>query len=218
MKLELPDDAREAFQFLALGIGSLLLVRIVYLAAEHWIAPAADDALGQLLLPFKRGFLIADPHTLVAEQSSPAGRLCRAVLLGIMAGAATGLSAFVIHRALKVGSNASWLAARVGFILCTLVGIWSAIACPPQLLRLDSHGTHVTVRPEVLGLALPYPIERFELPFTGSEITQRHGTLGDGSSITMGSSGEVVVIEPVGSDAMMDSLYAWLSTASTGAH
>ena len=218
MKLGLPDNAREAFQFLALGIGSLLLLRIGYLMAEYWMAPAPDDALGQLIVPFKRGYLIAHPHALVPEQSNPVGRICRAALAGVAGAAATGLTVLGFQRALKIRSRAPWLAARVGFILCTLAAVWSAIAWPPRSMQLDAHGMLMNVRPEVWGLALPYPSERFELPFAGSSITRTMDARSEGSTIEIESTGRVFAIEPTGSDAEMDSLYSWLNAARARAH
>ncbi|MBK8498530.1 MAG: hypothetical protein IPL52_06850 [Flavobacteriales bacterium] len=218
MKLEVPDNAREAFQFLALGIGSLLLVRIGYIAAEHCFAPSDEDALGQLLVPFKRGYLIGDPHTLVPERSALAGRICRAALLGVLGGAATGLIAFVFQRALRIHSRAPWLSARIGFILFTLTGVWSAIAWPPRSMQLDAQGVHLMVRPELLGLALPCPIEQFDLPFAGSIVVGALDANIDEATVEFKSSGKMIAIEPVGSDARMDSLCSWLTAASSGAH
>jgi hypothetical protein len=105
MKAEGSDNAREAFQFLALALGLVLALRLGYWGLEHWMSPASDDALGHAFAPFRAGYLV-DTRTLVLSAAPLLERLGIAVLLAIGCAAGFAVLAAGLARPLALACRA----------------------------------------------------------------------------------------------------------------
>ncbi len=147
MKTEGADNAREAFQFLALALGLVLAMRLGYWALDRWMAPAVNDALGQALAPFRAGYLI-DDRTLVLGAGPLLERLGVAVLIAIAAAALLAVLAAVIARASGTGPvKWSARAARWTLLLAFPLLIIGALAFPVRSAHIGPAGISVTHRP-----------------------------------------------------------------------
>lgn len=146
MKAEGSDNAREAFQFLALALGLVLALRLGYWGLEHWMSPASDDALGNAFAPFRAGYLI-DPRTLVLSARPLLERLGIAVLLAI--GCAAGFAVLAAGLARPLGGDqVKWSArsARWSLIIALPLLIIGALALPERSVHVDGEGFRLVER------------------------------------------------------------------------
>lgn len=147
MKAEGADNAREAFQFLALALGLVLAMRLGYWALDRWMAPAAYDALGQAFVPFRAGYLI-DDRTLVLGAGPLLERLGVAVLIAIAAAALLAVLAAVIAR--SAGTEpVKWSAraARWSLLIVFPIVILGALAFPSRSVLFGRQGISLVHRP-----------------------------------------------------------------------
>ena len=86
MRIRLDDNAQEAFQFLVLGAGGLLLMRVLYHGVEGTLlAPDETSPLEQAIAVFRDGYLLREHNLLVTGGSGIGGRLAMAFLGAIAA-------------------------------------------------------------------------------------------------------------------------------------
>lgn len=148
MKLHLPDNAREAFQFLALGAGVLLIVRLAIAALQLAIAPDTTDTLGTATAPFRIGYPFVSESTLVVDSMGAVPRIAIGALFMLIIGALLALVALPIGAATKWGAlRACVFGARIGLVLGGAWSVWCLLAFPAHhvvvsdtgLMRHDSH-------------------------------------------------------------------------------
>lgn len=141
MKLHLPDNAREAFQFLALGAGALLVVRLAIAALQLAIAPDATDTLGTATAPFRIGYPLVGESTLVIERMGATPRIAIGALFMLVVGAVLAIAAAFIGAATKWGAlRATVLGARVGLVLGGTWASWCLLAFPAHHVVVSDTG------------------------------------------------------------------------------
>jgi hypothetical protein len=147
MKAEGADNAREAFQFLALALGLVLAMRLGYWALDRWMAPAADDSLGQALVPYRAGYLV-DDSTLVLGARPLLERLGVAVLIAIAVAALSAVLTALVARAMGAGPvKWSARAARWSLLIVFPVLILGALAFPSRSVHIGPQGISLVHRP-----------------------------------------------------------------------
>lgn len=147
MKVELPDNAREAFQFAALAVGIVAALRLGYHGIDHLLLPAADDALGQALLPYRAGYLVND-RTLVVDAPPLLERLGVAVLLSMALAVVASVAGALAARPLgKDTTHWAVRAARAALVLALPFMLFSALAVPAQCVRSGERGLDLIDRP-----------------------------------------------------------------------
>jgi hypothetical protein len=147
VKVELPDNAREAFQFAALAVGIVAALRLGYHGIDHLLLPAANDALGQALVPYRAGYLVND-RTLVVDAPPLLERLGVAVLLSMALAVVASVAGALIAR--PFGRDTTrWAvrAARAALVLALPFTLFSALAVPTQCVRFGERGMDLIDRP-----------------------------------------------------------------------
>lgn len=147
MKVELPDNAREAFQFAALAVGIVAALRLGYHGIDHLLLPAANDALGQALVPYRAGYLVND-RTLVVDAAPLLERLGVALLLSMALAVVASLAGAIMAR--PFGKDTTrWAvgAARTALVLALPFTLFSALAVPTQCIRFGERGVDLIDRP-----------------------------------------------------------------------
>lgn len=147
MKIELPDNAREAFQFAALAVGIVAALRLGYHGIDHLLLPGADDALGQALVPYRAGYLVND-RTLVVDAPPLMERLGVAALLSMALAVVASVAGGSLARQLgKDTTRWAVRAARTALVLILPFTVISALAIPARCVRLGQHGVDLVERP-----------------------------------------------------------------------
>jgi hypothetical protein len=147
VKVELPDNAREAFQFAALAVGIVAALRLGYHGIDHLLLPAADDALGQALVPYRAGYLVSD-RTLVVDAPPLLERLGVAVLLSMgLAVVASIAGAFLARPFGQDTTRWAVRSARAALVLALPFTLFSALAVPARCVRSGERGLDLIDRP-----------------------------------------------------------------------
>jgi len=179
MAFRLHDNAREALQFLALGVGLVLVLRLLVLAADKSSAtpPDAGD-LDVALDAFRNGYLWQPAGTLVTGGIAIEGRLALAALVALAAGAIAALVAAGISTLL--GRAAGRSAVRAARIAMPLVGAWAlfaALLLPPRSAEVDNAHLGIIERPALFGeLSLPWPSRVERIPWSAVVAVELRST------------------------------------------
>lgn len=144
MRPSLDENTRSALHFTLLGLGLVGGARLAY----WWIGRLLLDGHpgAAFLLPWRAGYLLADPYSLVDAAPALPLRLAAAVGYALLA----GVLAAVLARAFRIPM---WVATgRVPGVAILLLALFSALALPPHTATPDpSSGTwHLCTR-----IALP---------------------------------------------------------------
>ncbi|MBK7383598.1 MAG: hypothetical protein IPI81_09720 [Flavobacteriales bacterium] len=168
MRFELPDNAREAFQFLALALGAILLLRLAHWGLESGLAPPLTTALSVSIAGLRYGYLIGDHSTWVVGGQDLPGRLALAVLLSLVGGLGGAALGWLVKR----GWNPKrWrpvvVGARAGIVVSLVCGFACALFVPPVSVSLSDEGPVLIQRPEFFHtLGLPFAPERTLIPWS----------------------------------------------------
>lgn len=200
----------EAFRFLLTAMGIIVLLGLAHAGLQRVLAPAVHDGIGALAAPFRRGYLLRDPHTLVP---SGIGLIARvgAALLASLAGAGIG----ALAGAAVAGHGQRWarrparIGARIGFILVAAWSLGAAVALPSGSITLEPTGITIHRRASLWGvLPLPCPAHSNTQDWQGIEGP---GADADGAiTLLLKGAGTRVAIAPA--ERMEDSerLRGWL--------
>lgn len=162
MKLEVPDNAREAFQFLALGVGIVLLLRLIVALVGLWGGGPESEVLSEACAPFHNGYPLVGKHALVVGGVSMIPRLALAVLFVIMSGMLFALIAWPIARLFnRSGLRAAVMAGRTGLLLGGSWAIYCVLCLPAKWTEVKEKELALHDHRAFLG-EIPWP-------FTGSE-------------------------------------------------
>lgn len=169
MKVHLPDTAREAFQFLLLAIGLLLVLRLAYAGLALWKAPPVTTDLALAIDQLRDGYLLSDRLSWPVGGVDLPGRLAVAVLVALGGGITSALLGTGVDRMLgRAGWKSAVLWARIGLVLCGGLGVYSALFVPPVEAAVTEAGIVLRERPRLLGtLGLPFSGDQTLVPMKG---------------------------------------------------
>jgi hypothetical protein len=158
MKFELPDNAREAFQFLAFGVGIVLAIRLVVAGFGLWSGQAADDALAEACAPFRSGYPLIGNHTLVVGGLPMIPRLAIAGLFALLSGALLALLAWPIGKTLNLrGARALVVGGRLGLLLGGAWAIYCLLCLPAERAEVKQKEIVLHSQAAFFG-EIPWPI------------------------------------------------------------
>lgn len=147
----------EALRFLLTALGAIGLLSLAHTGLQLLLAPAEGDEIGALAAPFRRGFLLSDPHALVPSGIGMPARVGAALVAGL-GGACCGALTGAVLAALRSRSRrpAALLGARIGFVVIAAWAIWAALAMPVEWIKLEHSGLTIRSRASLWGmLAVP---------------------------------------------------------------
>jgi len=192
MGMRLNDNAQEALQFLMLGSGIVLGVRLAYLGAVQLLVDRSDDPLAASVQAFNHGYLLADANTIVVLGMNIGGRMALAFVLALLVGTLLALLGGLLARMFKreVLPLAVGLG-RAGLLIAGVWGLFAAFTLPPVTTTVDADGLVLGRRPAFMGeLSWPLPASRERLVW--SEITAIDARTSASSAVGCGSLEEVV--------------------------
>lgn len=170
MKIELPENAREAFQFLSIGAGVVLLIRLaVWLIGRIADTPDADPLIAAIA-NYRNGYLLLDPNTLVVGGMAMIPRVAVAVLFVLATALIAAVFGYVMTRLIRrTAMNGAVQGARLGLLLSTGWVIYVLLALPPVSVRVDANDLSILTRPSFLH-AIAYPFGSSERVINWSDI------------------------------------------------
>lgn len=158
MKLHLPDNAREAFQFLALGVAGVLVIRLVIAAFGLWSSDVDGDALAQACAPFRNGYPLIGKHTLAVGGMQVIPRIAVAGLFVLCCGVVLALLAWPIGRALnRQDARPVVVGGRMGLLLGSAWAIYCLLCLPAKRAEVKPKEIVLHSQAAFLG-ELPWPI------------------------------------------------------------
>ena len=205
MKLELPDNAKEALQFLVLGALAIVALRLLYAGALHALAPDASDGIGTMVAPYRSGYLLHDQHTIVLGGKGLFVRIAVGALFTVASGAVLALLGAIIAKALGGNSQRTAVrSARAGLAVAALYVVVSAFALPPRSIVISKHALILHDRAslmDVLGAPWPCAVDTIALEIvTGievREIARSFGACGSDAHVTVTTTmGRVIDVPP----------------------
>ena len=158
MRPSLDENTRSALHFTLLGLGLVGGARLAYWWIGHLLLDGHPGAA--FLLPWRAGYLLADPWAVVGEAPALPLRLAVAVGYALLAGVLVAVAA----RSLRA---AAWVAVgRAAGVAVLVLALVSALAFPPHITTPDaSTGTWRSCTRLALpgGIALPGTAVRITL-------------------------------------------------------
>lgn len=166
MKFELPDNAREAFQFLSLGVAIVLAIRLVVAGFGLWPDHAEEDSLAEACAPFRNGYPLLGTHAMVVGGLELIPRMAVAGLFALCCAVLLGLSAWSISRMLRGGGNRSLvIGGRIGLLVGGAWAIYCLVCLPAEWTEVKKDELVLHQHASFLG-EIPWP-------FTGTETHYR---------------------------------------------
>lgn len=170
MKFELPENASEAFQFLSIGAGVVLVIRLA-IWSIGLIADTPDaDPLIAAIANYRNGYLLLDHSTLVVSGMAMIPRVAVAVLFvlatALIAAAFGYLITGLIRRTAMKGAVQG---ARIGLLLSTGWAIYALLALPPVSVKVGANDLSILTRPTFLH-AIAFPFGSSERVINWSDI------------------------------------------------
>ncbi len=180
MKIELPDNAREAFQFLALGAGIVLAIRLVVAAFGLWSGHVNVDPLAEACAPFRNGYPLVGKHTLVVGGLPVIPRLAVAGLFVLLCGAALALLVWPIGKVFKWQGRPTFvMGGRTGLLLGGAWAVYCLLGLPAERAEVRQKEIVLQSRTAFLGV-IPWPLPGTEVHLPLVSIDQyfinRHST------------------------------------------
>ncbi|MBL7950105.1 MAG: hypothetical protein JNM62_00180 [Flavobacteriales bacterium] len=174
MKWELDDTTSDGIQFLLVGTGSLLLLRLLYAGVLMLMGVPDGDELGAAIAEFRSGYWISDTDVLVSTSSSIGTRLALAVSSSLIM--ALLLAGAVYQLALLAGKETirPWSTVlRIALVATLAWSLFAALLLPPCTATLNERGLTVTQRPALFGvLSLPWTARTVTTPWSAVEAIE----------------------------------------------
>ncbi|MEO8590884.1 MAG: hypothetical protein ABI432_16020 [Flavobacteriales bacterium] len=192
MRIGLDENTRDALQFVLLGAGILLVLRLLVAGAGLLIdAPTGDP--DSIIATFRNGYLLGDPGVLVTGGMALPGRLAIAGLSALSGGLALAVVFALFARILRRDMRKSAvLGGRTGLLLVALWGLYASLLLPVRSAHISDEGITIKQRGTILDvLILPWRAEELTIPWnsiTGIE----HRSIA--SSMPRGGTQELVVV------------------------
>lgn len=172
MKFELPDNAREAFQFLALGVGIVLMLRLAVGLFGLWDRGTDGDALADACAPFRNGYPLIGRHSVVVGGLEMIPRMAVAALFSLLCAALVGLSVWSIRRFLKgSGIRSLVVGGRIGLLVGGAWACYCLLCVPAQWTELNKDGFVLHRHAAFLG-QVPWPFTGTETRYSLSHVEQ----------------------------------------------
>lgn len=195
----LHENAQEALQFLALGAGIILLLRLVALGLGHLGAPA-DGELAAAMAPFRNGYPLIGADTVVLGGQAIIPRIAVAFLFTLLCGTGLALLTWSVGRALRWNSlRAAVVGARAGLLLGGAWAVYCLLCLPPRQTQVDPEGLTRTSRPAFLRtIALPFPshtVHWDHVEVGGYEVWEQDDAAGSTAIVVMARIGDTM--EPI---------------------
>jgi hypothetical protein len=128
-----PSNAQEAFQFLALGAGIVLVIRLIVAAFGLWSSDASGDTLAEACAPFRNGYPLIGKHTLVVGGLPMIPRLAVAGLFVLWCGVLMATFLWVVARSFKRGTlRIAVIGGRIGLLLGAVWAVYCLLCVPAQ--------------------------------------------------------------------------------------
>ncbi|MCB9184242.1 MAG: hypothetical protein H6591_10010 [Flavobacteriales bacterium] len=190
MRLGLPENAREAVQFLALGAGIVLGIRVVIALLGSLPASPEDGSLTAALAPYRADYPLLPAQTVAVEAQAPLPRIAIASLLVLLSGAAFGLLGGALGALLRKRPLAlAVLLARGGLLLAMAWALFCLLARPARSTTIASDGLHLHEHVCFLG-SIPLPFGEHEriIPWRDAmhiAVAEEPGTSACGTTIVI---------------------------------
>jgi hypothetical protein len=182
MALRIPDNAREAFQFLALGIAVVLVVRLCMLLLAN-LGPDEHTALATACRPLQASYPLVGAHVLVTDPSELVPRLSSAALFVVMCGAVLGIFSWTVTiLSGRLNKNLVPAAVRAGLLVGSGWALWCLLAGPARCTLVHDDGLELRNATRFMGgIALPFTQERTWVPFSEvARFEHRPGSASNG--------------------------------------
>lgn len=174
MRLGLPENAREAFQFLLLGAGIVLALRLLWALPAAFPSAPDVEPLARAWAPFAAAYPLLPHGTMAVEDLEPLPRIAIAVLFTLICGAVMAVMGAIIAGAARQDAlRASVLTGRTGLILGGMWGLWCLLAVPVASSTVETDGLHLKGHRSFLG-SLPLPLTASEEVIPWNEIEGIH--------------------------------------------
>lgn len=174
MRLGLPENAREAFQFLLLGAGIVLALRLLWALPAAFPTALGSEPLARASAPFAAAYPLLPHGTMAVEDHEPLPRIAIAVLFTLTCGAGMAvIGATIAGAARQDALRASVLSGRAGLLLGGMWGIWCLLAVPVASSTVEPDGLHLKGYRSFLG-SLPLPLTASEEVIPWDEIQGVH--------------------------------------------
>lgn len=162
MRPRLPENAREAFQFLALGAGIVLSIRLLG-AVISGSSPVAHEAgLIPAAAPFNAAYPLLQGNALAVESLEPLPRIAIASLFTLLSGGMGALLGALLGKLTRKGAlRHAVLLGRAGLMVAGAWALWTLLALPRHCTIVKTDGLHCHEHICFM--------DRVPLPFTGTE-------------------------------------------------
>lgn len=197
------STSTEALQFLLTAAGVLLALRLAHAAGSWFLAPGESDSIGQLAAPFRRGYLLADPHLIVPDGMGPIGRASYAAIIALAGGAIGAMIGRAYAMAGKRLARFGWRTGlRIGLTSTAAFALLASLLWPPLSLRLSDEGFVRIERPSIAAtIGLPWSTASTTHIWSECWI-ERPATLSGMPVLLLTAGAEPLVIESADDDDM----------------
>ncbi len=166
------DNSQEAFQFLSLGAGIVLLLRLVWWLVDRQLTGGGTGP-DDLFEALRNGYLVG-PDTVVAGGVSLPGRLAIAALTTLAGGLILSVAGGWLARGLHGEPiRAAVRGARWGMLVVGAWALYAVLFLPPVSARISEEGVRIRQRSALLGeVALPLTASERMIPWSELGIVE----------------------------------------------
>lgn len=172
MKFELADNAREAFQFLALGVAAVLVIRVVVVLIGMLSYDPDGDVLAEACKPFRNGYPLVDRHAVVVGGLELIPRIAVAGLFTLLCAALIGAVAWLLGRMFNYGGGRSMVVGgRIGLSIGGAWACYCLLCMPAKWTKVNKSELVLHERAAFLG-EIPWPFSGSETVLHLSQVDQ----------------------------------------------
>ena len=170
MKFELPENAGEAFQFLSIGAGVILVIRLAIWSIGLIADTPNADPLIAAIANYRNGYLLLDHSTLVVGGMAMIPRIAVAVLFVLATALIVAVFGYLITGLIRsTAMKGAVQGTRIGLLLSTGWVIYALLALPPVSVRVSANDLSILERPTFLH-AIAFPFGSNERTIKWSDI------------------------------------------------